>query len=90
MQILDELYRGYQDSRMVIDADGLVPGGRELGLGMALVDGQLVAGVKRTVTDTRVVFDLTTHRDLAPEEGQALEDAAARYGAYLGRDAQVR
>jgi hypothetical protein len=90
LQILDELYRGYQDSRMVIDADGLVPGGRELGLGMALVDGQLVAAMKRTVSDARVVFDLTPHRDLASDERQALEDAAARYGAYLGRDAEVR
>ena len=90
LQILDEMYRGYQDSRMVLDADGLAPGGRELGLGMALVDGQLVAGMKRTVSDTRVVFDLTPLRDLAPEEREALEDAAARYGTFLGREPLVR
>lgn len=43
LQILDEMYRGYQDSRWVLDAAGLVRRGREASTGMALVDGQLVA-----------------------------------------------
>jgi hypothetical protein len=90
LQILDEMYRGYQDSRMVLDADGLAPGGRELGLGMALVDGQLVAAMKRTVSDTRVDFDLAPLRPLTTEDHEALEDAASRYGDYLGRAARLR
>ena len=33
LQILDETYRGYQDSRMVLDSEGLVPRGRETAIG---------------------------------------------------------
>ena len=65
LQVLDEMYRGYQDSRWVIDADGVVPRGRETAIGMALVDGQLVAGMKRTVTAKAVTFSLHPHRVLA-------------------------
>lgn len=91
LQILDEVYRGYQDSRMVIDAAGVVPRAREAATGMALFDGQMVAMVKRTVTPRRVRFVLTPYdgRPLADSELTALEQAGARYGAFLGTDAEV-
>src|SRR6185437_4512672 len=41
LQILDETYRGYQDSRWVLDAAGDVPRDRASAIGMALVDAQL-------------------------------------------------
>ena len=88
LQILDETYRGYQESRMVIDADGIVPGGRETAIGMALVDGQIVAGMRRTV-NRRVRFDLAPYRRLRPAELDALERAATRYGRFLGLDHDV-
>ena len=84
LQILDEMYRGYQDSRWVLDAAGFVPRAREAAIGMALVDAQLVAATKRTVTASRVVFELTPHRPLRPWERTALRRAADRYGTYLG------
>ena len=56
LQILDEMYRGFQDSRMVIDAAGAVPRGREASIGMVLHDGQLVASMKRSITPQAVVF----------------------------------
>jgi hypothetical protein len=90
LQILDEMYRGYQDSRMVLDADDLAPAGGDLGLGMSLVDGQLVAAMKRTVTETRVAFDLTPLRALTTEERRVLEDAASRYGDFLARTPELR
>ncbi|TYL55423.1 winged helix DNA-binding domain-containing protein [Nocardioides sp. BGMRC 2183] len=89
LQLLDEMYRGYQDSRMVIDAEGRVPRGRETELGMALVDGQLVAGMKRTVTATTVTFALTPHRRLTAAEQEAIDAAADRYAAFLGLEARV-
>lgn len=49
LQILDELRRGCRESRMVLDAAKIVPKGRESAIGMASVDGQMVAGMKRTV-----------------------------------------
>jgi len=84
LQILDETYRGYQDSRWVLDAAGAVPRSRESAIGMALVDGQLVAAMKRTVTSTRVTFALQAYDSWTPEALAPIEQAAARYGAFLG------
>lgn len=89
LQLLDEIYRGYQDSRWVLDAGGVVPRQRESAIGIALVDGQVVAGMKRTVTPSSVRFDLTPHRPLAAAERQTLEEAAARYGDFLDRPATL-
>ncbi|PYF99782.1 Winged helix DNA-binding domain-containing protein [Georgenia satyanarayanai] len=89
LQLLDETYRGYQDSRMVLDAAGVVPRGREAAIGMALVDAQLVGGMRRTV-GARVRFDVAPYRRLAAAEEAALEEAAGRYGAFLGREHELR
>jgi len=86
LQILDETYRGYQDSRWVLDAAGAVPRTRESAIGMALVDGQLVAAMKRTVTSQGVAFALQAYDSWAPEMSPLVEGAAARYGAFLGLD----
>jgi hypothetical protein len=89
LQILDETYRGYSESRMVLDVEGVVPTGRETAIGMALVDAQLVARMKRTV-GKRVVFELSPYRAaLRPGELDALEEAAARYGAFLGLEHEL-
>lgn len=88
LQLLDEMYRGYQDSRMVLDADGLVPRGREAALGMALVDGQLVGAMRRTV-GARLRLEVLPYRELRPGEVAALEEAAARYGRYLGLEHEL-
>jgi hypothetical protein len=91
LQILDEIYRGYQDSRMVLDSEEVVPRGRETAAGMALVDGQMVATMKRTVTPRRVRFALTPYdgRPLSAADRTALEHAAARYGSFLGVEAEL-
>lgn len=89
LQVLDEMYRGYQDSRWVIDGEGIVPRGRETAVGMALVDGQLVAAMKRTVATKAVTFSLQPHRALASDERAAIDEAAARYGSFLGLEARV-
>jgi Winged helix DNA-binding domain len=89
LQILDESYRGYQDSRWVLDAAGIVPRSREPAIGMALVDGQLVASVRRTVTAERVRFDVQPYRPLRSAEIDALKEAANRYGQFLGREPDI-
>jgi hypothetical protein len=83
LQILDEMYRGYQDSRWLIDAAGDVPRTRETATGMALVDAQLLAAMRRTITRDHVRFDLRPYRALTPPQTQALDHAATRYGKYL-------
>jgi hypothetical protein len=89
LQILDETYRGYQDSRWVLDAAGDVPRSRESATGMALVDAQIRAAMRRTITDGHVRFDLRPYRALTPTEAEALTQAATRYGKYLRREARL-
>lgn len=86
LQIFDEFYRGYQDSRRVLDADGWVPPGRETSAGMAVVDGQMVGGMVRRIEADRVTFEVTLHRVLDDAALDALHAAAARYGRFLGRE----
>jgi len=85
LQILDECYRGYQDSRWVLDTAGIVPRSREPATGMALVDGQLIGMARRTISSERVRFEVHPYRPLRPAEVGALEDASRRYGQFLGR-----
>ena len=81
LQILDETYRGYQDSRWLLDAAGDVPRTRETTTGMALADAQLIAAMRRTIAPDHVQFDLRPYRALTPAEIEALDQAARRYGA---------
>jgi Winged helix DNA-binding domain len=89
LQILDETYRGYQDTRWVLDAEGIVPRQRESATGMALVDAQIVAAMKRTITADRVEFELRPYRSLLAGDVTALEAAADRYGQFLDRTAKT-
>ena len=89
LQILDETYRGYQDSRWVLDAAGDVPRTRESATGMALVDAQLLAAMRRTIARDHVQFDLRPYRPLTPPQIEALEEAAGRYGKYLRLNARL-
>ena len=72
LQILDEIYRGYQDSRWVLDTERLLPRGREASIGMALVDGQIAAAMARTVDPGGVDFRLTPFRALSAAEQRRL------------------
>jgi hypothetical protein len=83
LQILDETYRGYQETRWVLDTAAVVPRTRESTAGMALVDAQLLAAMRRTVTTDRVVFELAPYRHLRTTEVTAVRRAAERYGEYL-------
>lgn len=90
LQILDEVYRGYQDSRMVLDSEGIVPSGRESTIGMALVDAQMVARMKRTI-GRRVIFELSPYDGkLRSSHRSSLEQAAARYAEFLGLPYELR
>lgn len=97
LQLLDESYRGYQDSRWVLDGEGVVPRGRETSLGIALVDAQLVAGVRRTLLGPpgraeapgRVRFEVSAHRSLSSGEVDALEEAARRHARFLAREPEL-
>jgi len=89
LQILDEYYRGYQDSRDLLDIAGLKLGGRETSSGMTIVDSQIVGDMKRTVDPDSVTFEVRLLRNLTGDEEAAVRDAAARYGRYLERESTV-
>ena len=89
LQYLDEYHNGYQDSRYVLDVAGIVPRGRPVSVGMVLVDGQMVGGMRRTVGATQVKFELNLFRDLAADERDAIDEAADRYSAFLGLSPEV-
>jgi hypothetical protein len=89
LQILDEMYRGYQESRWVLDTAANVPRTRESAIGMALVDAQLLAAVRRTIGNDHVEFALRPYRALTRPEIEALEQAAQRYGDYLRLEVRV-
>ncbi|MGN7860584.1 DNA glycosylase AlkZ-like family protein [Microbacterium sp. 22303] len=84
LQILDEMYRGYQDSRWALDSEGIVLRDREASMGMVLCDGQLVAGMRRSLDKRRAVFALAPYRPLTARERAEIEKAAARCAAFLG------
>ena len=62
---------------------------RETAIGMALVDAQLVAGMKRTIGAKAVTFAIHPHRALEDREATAIRDAAERYAEYLGLESRV-
>ena len=71
----------------MLDAGGIVPRTRESATGMALVDAQLVAAMKRTIVADDVVFELRPYRPLQDADVSTLQAAATRYGMFLGRGA---
>ncbi len=86
LQILDEMYRGYHvASRWVLDESGIVNRGREKSIGMALIDGQIVAGMNRRLTRTSVEFTIAPYRPLAADERSRLQHVADAYGRYSDR-----
>ena len=90
LHIFDEAYRGYQDSRAVIDGEQLMGKGREGALGMLLVEGQILGTFKRTTTAREVRLDAQLWRAPRDHEESALGEAAHRFGSWLGRETVLR
>ncbi len=90
LQLLDEMYRGFQDSRMVLDAACAVPRGRESAIGMVLHDGQLVASMKRSTSPRAVTFAIAPYQSWRARMLADVEAAAAAYGEYLALEPRVK
>ncbi len=88
--VLDELYRAYHESREHIDVEGLIPPGDELSVGMSLIDGQILGGMRRHLRRSSVRFDVLPFRKLTASQEGTLIDAGRRYGAFLGLASEVR
>ena len=90
LQVLDEYYRGYQDSRALLDLAGLKAVGRESSTGMTIIDSQIVGDMSRVLEPGTVTFRIRLLRPLDDGEEAAVHDAARRYGRYLGRAPVLR
>jgi hypothetical protein len=88
LSLFDECYRGYQDSRWMLDAAGLLGRTREPSTSIALCNGQVVAQVRRTATTKTIRFELRPYRPLRRTEVRELERAARAQAVFFGRDAE--
>jgi hypothetical protein len=90
LQGYDELLSGTLVSRELHDRAGyLAAGDRPRFNAHVLLDGQLVGHWKRTLRTTSVNIEVALYRQLHAAERTALQQAADRYGAYLGTEARV-
>jgi hypothetical protein len=89
LQILDEYYRGYQDSRWHLDAANSLRRAREAATGMALVDGQMVGYMRRRIRGGDLRFEVDAFRTLGTAQTAALEEAADAYARFLRLEASI-
>lgn len=87
----DEYLVGYRDrsalidpahTRMVNDRGGMLNP-------VVLIDGRVIGTWKRTLGKDEVVIAVQLFRKLTPPERRAVELAATRYGAFVGRTARI-
>jgi hypothetical protein len=92
----DEMVLGYKDRTATISAENearIVPGGNGVFRPVLLVDGVVVAGWTRTLRRKGVTIDVEPFGDgaaLLATHADALEQAARRYGDFLGLPATVQ
>jgi Winged helix DNA-binding domain len=89
LQILDEYYRGYQESRLLLDTAGRTTPGRESSIGMTLIGSQIAGHMTRILEPDTVTFAIRPLRPLGADERTALTTDADRYGRFLTRTATV-
>ncbi|MBD3785091.1 MAG: AlkZ family DNA glycosylase [Micrococcales bacterium] len=89
IHLLDEWYRGYQDSRRVVDVAGQHPVGREPSIGLLVVDSQIAGTARRSARGAAVAVDVAPHRPLSTAERRALDAEAEAMGRYLGREVRL-
>lgn len=60
------------------------------GAGLLMIDGRLAGLWNRSISASRVAIDITTSYRLAAPLRRAIDDEAARFGAFLDREPDVR
>jgi winged helix DNA-binding protein len=93
LQAYDELTVAYTKSRDVVTghlADYTIPFGRALYLHNVFLDGRLDGHWKPVAAKAELVVEAWFYRRLTRAETEALDDAAERFGTYLGVEATVR
>jgi len=78
----DEYNIGYRDRRAFLS-----PGFRPAFNRLILLDGRAVGSWRRTLTGKRLKLELQFSETLPARARQAIDEAAARYGRFIGRPA---
>lgn len=88
----DEYFIGFSDRSAIgrrLASTGSASFGDALFAHVVVVDGQLVGGWKRTVAKDSVKIDLRLLARLTSREQRAVDSAARRYAAFLGRSLET-
>jgi DNA glycosylase AlkZ-like len=89
----DEYLLGYADRSAALapeHSEAIVPGGNGMFKPTIVFDGRVVGTWGRTLRSGGVVVDAAPFDRLRPAVVEAIEEAAAAYGAFLGRPARLR
>ena len=92
VQGYDESIMGYTETKGLIDLSGTAgysPTDRAIYVGIVMLDGQYAGNWKRTIGADRVVVQAQLARSFDDAARTALQVAADRHGAFLGRPAVV-
>jgi hypothetical protein len=88
----DEFMLGYKDRSLMLTAEHsrlVVPGGNGMFRSTIVISGRVVGTWKRVLKKARVDILPDVFRPLTAAEWSGVEEAAERYGAYVGLDAVV-
>ena len=91
LQVYDEYVVAYRESRDLLDLDhlaGRLPGGQVMFLHAVILDGQFIGHWRRQVTKSSVIVETQIVRPLDASETAAVEDAIARYAAFVDLPAE--
>jgi len=88
----DEYMLGYGDRSLVVEDDHhnrIVPGSNGMFMPTIVIDGRIVGIWKRTIKAKQVVITLDPFVPLSKADLSLIDQAAERYGAYLGLPASL-
>ena len=88
----DEYFIGFRDRSAILEAvrgPMAIDRGQALSAHVVVLDGQVVAGWRRTLTARAATVEVTPVVPLARADRMAIEAAAVRYGAFVERPAIV-
>lgn len=93
MQVFDELFVGYAESRGLLDPDGEYGAVLNIAFGElthVVVEGDRIAGRwRQDKRGKRVQVTARLARPMSRQDREALEDAAARFGSFFGSTVDV-
>lgn len=83
----DEYLLGYKDRSAVLDpqhASSVVPGNNGMFMSTIILDGRVVGLWKRTLRKNSILIQLIPFTPLSMSQMDAIDNAATRYGEYMG------